>query len=66
MTTDQILEVQRRAVERGDRELLEAAWGALGYSQRYAFAPVSEWERRRCLERCAAELSGTSRAARPA
>ena len=56
MTTDQILEVQRRAVESGDRDLLEAAWGALGYSRRYAFAPVSNWERERCLERCAAEL----------
>lgn len=56
MTTDQILEVQRRAVEHGDRELLCAAWGALGYSRRYAFVSVSDSERARCTEICAAEL----------
>lgn len=52
----QILEIQRRAVVRNDRALLETAWGALGYSRRYAFAPVTPEEQARCLERCAAEL----------
>lgn len=57
MTQQQILEVQRRAVERNDQELLEVAWGALGYSRRYSFAPVTGEEKARCLERCAAELA---------
>lgn len=57
MSEDDILEVQRRAVERGDSSLLDAAWGALGYSRRRGFVGVSGWWRDRCREVCAAELA---------
>lgn len=57
MTEQQIYLVQAAAAEADDFELLCAAYAALGVSRRYAFVAVSDWERRRGLDACAAWLA---------
>jgi hypothetical protein len=51
-----ILRVQAMAVEADDFALLCVSWTALGYARRYAFVPVTDDERARAVEACAAVL----------
>lgn len=49
---DPVYIAQRAAISTGDRDLLQAAWWALGYDNRAAFCTVSVGEQRRGREIC--------------
>lgn len=56
ITDDDIYALQAHAVATNSVALLYTTYDALGVSRRYAFMPVTEGERRKARESCAATL----------